>query len=90
MIATLFKIVYFLFKIPQLLPSLLLQVSLPGSLKLFFPVVGMTSPNNAGKAKLESGEIQRIRKWEIKKSIQIPESQNKSDPDGEGGGLDLF
>ena len=38
----------------------------------------------------EIGEIQRIRKWEIEKSILIPESQNKSNPDAEGGGLDLF
>ena len=37
-----------------------------------------------------NGEIQRIRKWEIEKSIPISESQNKSNPDAEGGGLDLF
>jgi len=39
---------------------------------------------------IEIGEIQRIRKWEIEKSIPIPKSQNKSNPDAEGGGLDLF
>ena len=38
----------------------------------------------------EHGEIQRIRKWEIEKSIPIPESQNKSNPDAKGEGLDLF
>ena len=40
--------------------------------------------------KWEIGEIQRIRKWEIETSIPIPKSQNESNPDAVGGGLDLF